>query len=70
MIKYYKVKFSKDTKEMRMRILEGIDSVSILDCDEHIIVNCEEEDCNAVEYELRKAERRDNFCIWEEIKSF
>ena len=67
MVKYYKVKFSMDAKEMRMRILNCIDSVSILDCDEYVIVNCNKEDCEAVEYELRKAERRDDFCIWEEI---
>lgn len=70
MIKFYKVKFSKDAKRMRMRILNVIESVDILDCDEHIIIACDEQDCEAVECELRKAERRDGFCFWEEIKSF
>lgn len=70
MIKFYFVKFSKDAKRMRMRILNVIESVDILDCDEHIIIACDEQDCEAVEYELRKAERRDGFCFWEEIKSF
>ena len=70
MMKYYKVKFSKDAKEMRMRILDGIESVDILDCDEHIIIACDEQDCEAVEYELRKADYRDGYCFWQEIKSF
>ena len=65
MTKTYRVRFSMDAKEMRMRILRNIDSVSILDCDEYIIVNCDEQDCEAVEYELRKADRRDDYCIWE-----
>lgn len=66
MMKYYKVKFSEDAKEMRMGILNCIESVDILDCDEYIIVACDEQDCEAVEYELRKADRRDDFCSWEE----
>lgn len=65
----YKVTFTEDAKEMRTGYLSLIDGVDIFVIaeDGSIIFSCEVEAIEAVEYELRKAERRDGYCKWEKI---
>ena len=68
-MKTYKVRFDEDSFEMRKRILESIEGVSIIDIveDDTIIITVEPTAIPAVEYELRKAERRDGWCDYKII---
>lgn len=65
----YKVEISEEAIDYRIKILEIIDSVKITrDSDSlEFILECATEDIEAIEYELRKAERRDDCCLWERI---
>lgn len=65
----YKVTFTEDAKEMRTKYLSWIDGVDIFAVaeDESVIFACEDEAIEAVEYELRKAERNDGYCKIEKI---
>jgi hypothetical protein len=65
----YKVRFSEEARDYRIRILALLDKIEICEFpDETVFVKCEDEaTAMAVEYELRKAERRDDFCDWEKI---
>lgn len=65
----YKVKISEEAIDYRTEMLKIIDSVKIVrDSDSlEFIVRCAADDIEAVEYELRKAERRDDYCLWERI---
>ncbi len=62
----YKVTISEEAIDYRIKMLEIIDSVKITREGEALdfILECATEDVEAVEYELRKAERRDDFCEW------
>ena len=64
----YKVRFSEEAKEYRVRMIQWLDDLSICELDGEVIIKCEDNDTAAcVEYELRKAERRDEYCVWEKI---
>lgn len=65
----YKIAISEEAIDYRIKMLEIIDSVKIVrhsDSLEFILV-CATEDIEAVEYELRKAVRRDDYCLWGRI---
>ena len=65
----YKARISGEAINYRISILEMIDTAVIeregdaLD----FVITCEDEDTEIVEYELRKAKRRDDFCDWTKI---
>ena len=64
----YRIEFLQCSRDMRIRTLKLIDTVVLLeDNGQEIVIQCDEEDIEAVEYELRKAERRDDWCSWERI---
>ena len=65
----YKVEISEEAIDYRIEMLEIIDSVKIVRGWDSLefILECAAEDIEAVEYELRKAERRDDYCLWERI---
>lgn len=64
----YKAKFSEEAKEYRMRIIECIDNLEICELPTgEICIKCDDDTAECVEYELRKAERRDDYCDWEKI---
>lgn len=65
----YKVEISEEAIDYRIEMLEIIDSVKIVrDSDSlEFTLECATDDIEAVEYELRKAERRDDYCLWERI---
>lgn len=65
----YKVKFDEDSAAMRTSILSMIDGVDIFTIteDEYFCISVDEFAAEAVEYELRKAERRDGYCDWKKI---
>lgn len=64
----YKVKFSEEAKDYRIRVLECIDNLEICKFpNNEIFIKCDDDTAECVEYELRKAERRDDYCNWEKI---
>jgi len=64
----YKVRFSEEAKEYRIKIIECIDNLEIYKFSTgEIFIKCDDDTAERVEYELRKAERRDNYCDWEKI---
>ena len=65
----YKVKISEEAIDYRIQILKIIDSVKIARVSDllEFILECATKDIEAVEYELRKSERRDDYCLWERI---
>ena len=64
----YKVKFSEEAKDYRMRMLGLLDVEMCEYPDGTVFIQCaDEETCECVEYELRKADRRDDYCEWEKI---
>ena len=80
---YYTVSFDRCSYDMRTEILKNISSVKLHSYrkvekqpDEveprmysyHWLIGCNHNDKEAVEYELRKAERNDYWCKWKEIK--
>lgn len=80
--KYYCVKFDHHTHNMRLDILKLIDKIKLRSYQDvskqpdeleergryHFMIGVPSDYADSVEYELRKAERRDKFCIWKEIK--
>lgn len=80
--KYYTVSFSRESYDYRVMILTLIPSVQIHmfnsmkeTHDElkprgtyQMLISCNFLEADMVEYELRKAERRDGWCKWEEAK--
>ena len=65
----YKARISGEAIDYRLSILALLDTVvTEREGDSlEVIITCEEEDTEAVEYELRKAKRRDDFCEWTKI---
>lgn len=65
----YKVKFSEEAKKYRMRLLSLLDGVEMCEYPSGIVyVECaDDETAEAVEYELRKADRRDDYCDYAKI---
>lgn len=62
---YYSVRFSWQSKDMRMRFIKLISpKIKFHNRENELLISCPKEDSEAVEYELRKAERNDEFCIW------
>ena len=61
----------EDSAAMRTSILSMIDGVDIFAVteDEYFCLFVDESATEAVEYELRKAERRDGYCDWKKIKA-
>lgn len=81
--KYYAVTFSMEAQDMRVRNLKLIGKGitvhfgrdvpkqpdEIEERDTYLcVIGCNIDQCDAVEYELRKAERNDDYCMWKEIK--
>lgn len=69
MMNTYKVNFEEDSKDLRKTYLELIDEVYCIHETEDgsLFFSVPDEAIEAVEYELRKAERRDGYCKWEKI---
>lgn len=69
MMNTYKVEFEEDNKDLRKAHLELINNVCCLYETENgsLLFNVPDEAVEAVEYELRKAERKDGYCKWEKI---
>ena len=65
----YKVEISEEAIDYRIEMLKIIDSVKIIRDSGSLefTLECAADDIEAVEYELRKAERRDDYCLWERI---
>ena len=64
----YRIEFLQCSRDMRIGILKLIDTVVLLEDDgQEIVIQCDEEDIDVVEYELRKAKRNDDWCSWKRI---
>lgn len=65
----YKVQFSIEAKKYRIELLKYIDNLEICEFpnDDEILIKCNDDAVECVEYELRKAKRRDGYCKWEKI---
>ena len=64
----YRIEFLHYSKDMRLGILKLIDTFVLLEDDgQEIVIQCDEEDIDIVEFELRKAERNDGWCSWKRI---
>ncbi len=62
---YYLVRFDWRSKDMRIWFIKMISpKIKFHHRENGLLVSCPKEDSEAVEYELRKAERNDDFCIW------
>ncbi len=62
---YYLVRFDWRSKDMRIGFIKMISpKIKFRHRENGLLVSCPKEDSEAVEYELRKAERNDDFCIW------
>ena len=80
--RYYCVAFEYSSRAMRIRILKLLDGVRVHPYKEvskqhdestdrgryQYLISAPLDCCEAVEYELRKAERRDDWCRWKEVK--
>ena len=81
--KYYVATFSPEAKDMRIRHLKLIGNGVTIHFNSGVpkqpdeveergsylcVIRCKYDQAETVEYELRKAERRDDFCSWKEIK--
>lgn len=80
--KYYTVFFDNSSIEMRMGYLKNIPGIKFIPYKDifkqpdeleergiyHVLIGVPIESYEAVEYELRKAERNDRFCKWKEVK--
>lgn len=65
----YEVRFSEEARDYRISIMKIFDEVEICEYpDGRVYIRCPKEMEEAVEYELRKAERRDDYCEWERIR--
>ena len=80
--KYYVATFSSEAKKMRIRNLKLIGKGVTIHFNSGVpqqpdeveergkylcVIGCRYDQYDAVEYELRKAERNDEYCIWKEI---
>jgi hypothetical protein len=64
----YAVRFEEDSAEMRKTFLSLIDGVKVFtSSQDKTYLFVDESAVEAVEYELRKAERRDGYCDWKKI---
>lgn len=62
---YYQVHFDYQSSDMRKRYLViASPSIKFHYRENGLMISCLKDDAEAVEYELRKAERNDNFCQW------
>ena len=62
---YYLVRFDWRSKDMRIWFIKMISpKIKFHHRGDGLLVSCLKDDSDAVEYELRKAERNDDFCIW------
>ena len=80
--KYYCVSFDWRSKDMRLNILKLIGGIKIRtyqnipkqpdEIEERghyqFLLGVKQDRCEAVEYELRNAQRNDDWCRWKEIK--
>ena len=80
--KYYCASFSPETSSMRTAMLKLLGNVKVYSyrkvqkqLDEledrghyQFLISAPIDRSEAVEYELRKAERRDDWCLWKELK--
>lgn len=81
--KYYVATFSPEAKDMRVRNLKLIGKGVTIHFNSGVpqqpdeveergkylcVIGCMYNQYDAVEYELRKAERNDDYCSWKEIK--
>jgi hypothetical protein len=80
--KYYTASFYFNSLDYRIEILKQIPSIKIhtfkkmLEIQDEansrglyqILISCDFDKCEIVEYELRKAERNNPWCNWQEIK--
>jgi hypothetical protein len=65
----YEVRFSEEAKDYRIGIITLLDDVELCEYpDGRVYIRCPKEMEEAIEYELRKAERRDDYCEWERIR--
>lgn len=70
--KYYYVTFDPQSRDMRLRYLRLIEGLKIHQDKKyiaenrhyHFLISVHAADAEVVEYELRKAERNDEYCIW------
>ena len=65
----YQIRISPEAIEYRILVLSLIDGVEIKRQDDELdfTLTCGEDAIEMVEYELRKSERRDDFCEWKKI---
>lgn len=81
--KYYVATFDTKAQDMRVRNLKLIGKSVTIHFSNGIpkqpdeaeergtylcVIGCMIDQCSAVEFELRKAERNDDYCSWKEIK--
>ena len=80
---YYAATFSPEARDMRIENLKLIDKGVTIHFNSGVskqpdeieergryqcVIGCVFDQASAVEYELRKAERNDDYCFWKEIK--
>lgn len=73
--KYYLVSLAYNSYDMRLRTIQiCVPSLKIHSAKPHNgiieyqqLFSCRKNDSESIEYELRKAERRDGYCLWEEV---
>lgn len=81
--RYYTAVFAPKSQEYRVNIIKSIGqgvrihfSSNVLKQPDEVedrgyyqcVIGCNDCQADAVEYELRKAQRNDNYCAWQEIK--
>ena len=73
--KYYLVTLCRMSYDFRLETIQlCVPSLKIHSAKPHKgrichqqLFSCRKEYSESIEYELRKAERRDNYCLWEEV---
>jgi len=65
---YYKVKFSPESILYRIEMLKCLDSITYSNRKGFTLVSCKKGQEESIEYDLRKAERRDYYCEWVKIE--
>ena len=65
----YRVRFSEEAKDYRMRMISLLDGVEMCEFpDGEVFIKCDDEEtAECVEFELRRAESRDDFCDWGKV---
>ena len=81
--RYYVATFSPETKDMRIRYLKLIGKGVTIHFNSGVpkqpdeteergrytcVIGCTLDQAEIIEYELRKAERKDYYCFWKEVK--